>query len=49
VVAPPSDWYTMDPKAYAETHMEFGSSFHIAPPSYRREDFGVTTATLPGY
>ena len=46
VVAPPSDWYTMDPKAYAETYMEFGSSFHIAPPYYRREDFGVTTATL---
>jgi hypothetical protein len=46
VIAPPDDWYTMDPKAYAETYMEFGSSFHIAPPYYRREDFGVTTATL---
>ena len=49
VVAPPSDWYTMDPKAYAETHMEFGSSFHIAPLYYRRKDFGVTTGHLDVY
>ena len=46
VVEPPSYWYTMDGKAYAEKYMEFGSSFHIAPPYYRRNDFGVTTATL---
>lgn len=46
VVEPPSEWYTMDPKKYAETYMEFGSSFHIAPPYYRRNDFGVTHASL---
>jgi hypothetical protein len=45
-VMAPVEWYLMDPKKYAETYMEFGSSFHIAPPYYRRNDFGVTTVTL---
>lgn len=42
VVAPPQEWYTMDPEKYAKTFMEHGSSFHIAPPFYYRNDWGVT-------
>lgn len=43
VVQPPEFWYTMDPKKYAETFMEFGGSFHISPPNYRRNDWGIMT------
>jgi hypothetical protein len=42
VIMPPADWYTMNPELYAKTYMEHGSSFHIAPPFYRRNDWGVT-------
>lgn len=42
VILPPSDWYTMDPAEYAKTFMEFGGSFHIAPPYYRRNEKGVS-------
>ncbi len=42
VVMPPEEWYTMNPETYAKTYMEHGSSFHIAPPFYRRNDWGVT-------
>lgn len=42
VVMPPKEWYTMDPEKYAKTYMEHGSSFHIAPPYYRRNDWGVS-------
>ena len=42
VVQPPVEWYHMDGKTYAETYMEFGGSFHIAPPFYNRNDWGVT-------
>lgn len=42
VVMPPKEWYTMDPEKYANTYMEHGSSFHIAPPYYNRNDWGVT-------
>lgn len=42
VVQPPKEWYTMDPEKYAKEFMEHGSSFHIAPPFYRRNDWGVT-------
>jgi len=42
VVMPPADWYTMDPEKYAKTYMEHGSSFHIAPPFYRCNDWGGT-------
>lgn len=42
VVMPPKEWYTMDPEKYANTYMEYGSSFHIAPPYYNRNDWGVT-------
>jgi len=42
VVLPPKEWYTMDPEKYAKTYMEHGSSFHIAPPYYRRNDWGVS-------
>jgi hypothetical protein len=42
VVAPPSEWYTMDPEKYAKTFMEHGSSFHIAPPFYYRNNWGVS-------
>lgn len=41
-IAPPAEWYTMDPKKYAETYMEFGGSFHIAPPFYHRNNWGQT-------
>ena len=40
VVQAPEEWYTMDGEQYAKTYMEFGSSFHIAPPFYRRNDWG---------
>lgn len=42
VVIPPKEWYSMDPEKYAKTYMEHGSSFHIAPPYYRRNDWGVS-------
>lgn len=42
VLQPPEFWYTMDPKKYAETFMEFGGSFHIAPPNYRRNEWGMS-------
>ena len=42
VIQPPDEWYTIDGKSYANTYMEFGSSFHIAPPFYRRNDWGVS-------
>ena len=42
VIMPPADWYTMNPELYAKTYMEHGSSFHFAPPFYRRNDWGVT-------
>ena len=40
VIMPPSDWYLMDGEDYAKTHMEVGGSVHIAPPFYRRNDWG---------
>jgi|TARA_B110000908_G_C10266773_1_gene464823 hypothetical protein len=42
VIMPPKEWYTMDAEKYATTYMEHGSSFHIAPPYYRRNDWGVS-------
>ncbi|WP_341715245.1 hypothetical protein [Limnobacter sp.] len=42
VVMPPKEWYTMNPEKYAKTYMENNSSFHIAPPYYRRNDWGTT-------
>ena len=39
---PPKEWYTMDSEKYANTYMEHGSSFHVAPPYYRRNDWGVS-------
>jgi len=42
VIAPPPEWYTMDSEKYAKTFMEHGSSFHIAPPFYYRNDWGQT-------
>jgi len=42
VIQPPTEWYTMDPEKYAKEFMEHGSSFHIAPPFYRSNDWGVT-------
>lgn len=41
IVMPLSAWYCMDPEKYAKTHMEMGSSVHIAPMYYRRySDWG---------
>ena len=42
VVQPPVDWYHIDGMTYAKTYMELGGSFHIAPPFYRRNDWGVS-------
>lgn len=42
VIQPPSEWYKMDGKKYAETHMENSSSVHISPQYYRRKDWGQT-------
>lgn len=41
-IAPPASWYTMDPEKYAKTYMELGSSVHIAPPFYYRNNWGQT-------
>lgn len=42
VIMPPLDWYDMDPEQYAKEYMENNSSFHIAPPFYRRHNWGIT-------
>jgi len=42
VIMPPREWYTMNPELYAKNYMEHGSSFHIAPPHYRRNSWGVS-------
>lgn len=42
IIMPPEEWYTMDGELYAKTYMEHGSSFHIAPPFYYRNDWGQT-------
>lgn len=42
VIQPPTEWYHMNGKDYADTYMEHGGSFHIAPPFYNRNDWGVT-------
>lgn len=42
LILPPDNWYHMDGKTYAETYMEHGGSFHIAPPYYYRNDWGQT-------
>lgn len=42
IVQPPKEWYNMDPEKYATTYMEYGGSFHIAPPYYKRNDWGQT-------
>lgn len=41
LVVPPAEWYEMDPEQYAKTHMELGSSVHIAPKFYRSNNWGV--------
>jgi len=41
IVGFPKEWYSMDPEEYAKTYMELGSSFHIAPPYYRRKNWGL--------
>tara|TARA_X000001036_G_scaffold133385_2_gene126214 strand:- start:3488 stop:4453 length:966 start_codon:yes stop_codon:yes gene_type:complete len=46
VVMPPRFWYDMDPEKYALNFMEKGSSVHIAPPHYRRNDFGSNPLTI---
>ena len=40
VISPPEEWYMMDPERYAKNYMELSSSFHIAPPYYRSENWG---------
>jgi hypothetical protein len=40
LISPPFNWYSMDPEQYANTYMELNSSVHIAPPFYRRFDWG---------
>lgn len=40
LIKPPGYWYSMDPEKYADTYMELNSSVHIAPPFYRRFDWG---------
>jgi hypothetical protein len=42
VVQPPIEWYHMHGEQYAKVYMEHGSSFHIAPPFYYRNDWGQT-------
>ena len=42
VIMPPEEWYYMDPKQYAETHMEMGGSVHIAPIYYRNKNWNET-------
>ena len=40
LIKPPDEWYSMDPEQYANTYMELNSSVHVAPPFYRRFDWG---------
>ena len=40
VIKPPTEWYYMDGKDYADSFMELSSSVHIAPAHYRRFDWG---------
>lgn len=40
-VSAPRQWYLMDGEEFAETYMERGSSVHIAPPFYRRYNWGA--------
>jgi hypothetical protein len=40
LISPPSSWYSVDPEEYANIFMELNSSVHIAPPFYRRFDWG---------
>lgn len=40
LIKPPDEWYSIDPEQYADTYMELNSSVHIAPPFYRRFDWG---------
>lgn len=40
IVSPPDVWYKMDPEQYAKTYMERGSSVHISPQFYRRNNWG---------
>ena len=46
IIMPPRFWYDMNPEKYALNFMEHGSSVHIAPPFYRRNDFGVNAWDL---
>ena len=46
VIMPPNEWYNMDKEEYAKTYMELNSSFHIAPPYYRRKDWGIQPAAF---
>lgn len=41
VVWPPRRWYHMDREEFAKTYMELGSSVHLAPPYYRRNNWGA--------
>ena len=42
MISPPDIWYSMNPETYAREYMEYGSSFHIAPPYYRKNHWGET-------
>ena len=46
VVAPPVEWYSVDPTQYAEDYMEKPQSVHLNPMKYRRENWGVVKNTL---
>ena len=49
IVTCPMDWYTMDPKKYAESHMEGNQSVHLSPESYRRANWGKKDASLDDF
>lgn len=46
VIHPPKEWYIMDPVIYAKKHMESNKSVHIAPHSYRRNNWGIKDCKL---
>lgn len=45
----PMDWYFMDPKKFAETHMEGNQSVHLSPESYRRKNWGKNEFDLENF
>ena len=49
VVAPPHEWYFINPEQYADEYMEKPQSVHLNPLKYRRENWGAVKNTLEDF